>query len=96
MKKIVKIVFLVIFVFFSIVFFSRGNISYENTNVIEKSAIMQFEKDLKDGKEIIPSHYITPRKDYSNRPSKFFFKISRGIEYVMNKTLKKLLKSLSN
>ena len=91
MKKVIKGVFLTMFLLFCVVFFNRGNNTYENENIIKEEAILQFEKDLKEGKEIIPSHYITPKKDYNNVASCTALSISHMIEWVVDKTLKKLL-----
>ncbi len=91
MKRAIKGVFLVFVILFCIVFFNRNNNYYENTNIIGEEAILRFEKDLKEGKEIVPSHYMTPRKDYNNRASQIGLGISHVIEKVVNKTLKKFL-----
>lgn len=91
MKKVIKGVFIILFILFSVIFFNRKNNYYENENVIGEEAILQFEKDLKEGKEIIPSNYITPKKDYNNIASKIGLELSHMIELVVEKTLKKLL-----
>ena len=96
MKKIPKFIFLVLFILFTIVFFNRGNNYYENTNIIGEDAIKQFEEDLKEGKEINPKNYITPRKNYNNRISRYTLKVSHMIEFVFDKSLKKLLKYIAS
>ena len=94
MKKVIKGVFLTMFLLFCVVFFNRGNNTYENENVIKEEAIIQFEKDLKEGKEIVPSEYLIPEKDYQNKASSLGIKTSHLIEKVFKKGLKFLVRYL--
>lgn len=96
MKKTTKFIFILLLVLFSITFFNRSNNYYENTNVIGEDAIKQFEKDLKEGKEIIPKNYITPKKDYNNNICKYTLKTSKLIDFIFDKTLKRLLKYVAS
>ena len=96
MKKMPKYIFVLLFVLFCFTFFNRGNNYYENTNIIGEDAIKQFEKDLKEGKEINPKNYITPKKNYNNRITRFTLKVSKVIEFVFEQSLKKLLKYVAN
>ena len=96
MKKLIKGIFSVFFLFFLLIFFNRNHNYYENSNVIPEEAIQRFENDLKEGKEIIPANYITPKKQYNNRATKVCLVISRGIEFVVDKTLRKFLDYLSH
>lgn len=95
MKRIIKVLFLGMIILFLIVFINRNNNYYENTNIIKEEAIKQFEKDLRDGKEIIPSHYITPKKDYNNKASIIGLKTSKIIEKIVKKTLNKMIRYIS-
>ena len=54
------------------------------------------EKDLKEGKEIVPNHYLPPHKNYNNIASRTGLKISKFIEIVVNKTLKRMIEYLSS
>ena len=95
MKRIIKVLFLGMIILFLIVFINRNNNYYENTNIIKEEAIKQFEKDLKEDKEIIPSHYITPKKDYNNKAALIGLKTSKIIEKIDKKTLNKMIRYIS-
>ena len=95
MKKIVKASILVVFIIYIITFVNRNNY-YENTQVLSDNAIKHFEEDLKSGKEINPSNYLPKKKEYNNKTSIFFLKLSKTIEYVVNHSLKKALQYLDN
>lgn len=95
MKRITKVVSVVLLLLFLIVFFNR-NSYYDDTNVLSDEAIKRFETDLKEGKEIIPSNYLSKKRNYNNRLSVLCFKISKSIEVVVNGALKGLLRYLDN
>ena len=65
MKKIIKPIFMIIIILFFMVFINRNNY-YENRTVLSEKSIKQFELDLKEGKEINPSNYLTKEKNYNN------------------------------
>ena len=78
--------------------FVANNHQYINAlDIVKKDAgTMIEEKDLKEGKEIVPSNYISPKKDYHNRISSFTLKISKSIEYIFDKALRKVLKYIAS
>mgnify|MGYP003571241610 CR=1 FL=1 len=94
MKKLIKLIFMVLVVLFLILFLNKNNNYYENENILTQEAIIQFEQDLKEGKDIVPSNYITKKKDYNNKASIFGRKCSNLIEKGVNKVIKKLLSSI--
>ena len=97
MNNIIKLFFLILCVFFLSLYFGRYTTDYyENKKVLTDEAIIQFEKDLKEGKEIVPSHYMTPEKNYQNKVSSFTLKTSHFIESVFRKGLKTLVRYLDN
>ena len=96
MKKVIRGIVTILVILFLILFLNKNNNYYENEKILTEEAILQFEKDLEEGKELIPSNYITPRKDYDNKVSKLGRKCSNAIEKVVNKLLKKFLESLEN
>jgi len=96
MKKIIKYPLGVLIILFLILFLNKNNNYYENEKILTQEAILQFEKDLEEGKKIIPSNYITPKKEYNNKASTFGLKCSSEIEKVVNKILQKLLESLES
>ena len=95
MKKIIKGSLLIMIIIYIITFVNRNNY-YENTQVLSDNAIKHFEEDLKSGKEINPSNYLPKKKDYNNKTSLFFLKVSKTIENVVNCSLKKVLQYLDN
>ena len=94
MKKTIKIIFFILCILFLLLFLNKNNYYYENETILTEEAIHRFEEDLKEGKEIIPSHYITPKKEYNNKVSIFGLKCSNLIEKVTNRILKKILESI--
>ena len=96
MKKAFNFLFLVIIVFFLSLYFSRYKSDYyDNKNILTKEAIEQFEKDVKDGKQIIAKNYIPEEKDYSNKVSSFGIKTSNVIEDTFHKGLKAMMSYLN-
>lgn len=93
MQKIIKTIFSIFLILFLLLYLNRSNnyYYYQNNKVLSDEAIIQFEQDLKDGKEINPSNYITPEKNYNNKASTLGLKSSIFIEKIVNKLLKKLL-----
>lgn len=96
MKKVIRGFAVVLILLFLILFLNKNNNYYENENILTDEAIKQFEKDLKEGKELVPSNYITPKKNYDNKISKLGRKCSNTIDKIVNKILKKFLDSLEN
>ena len=94
MKKVIKIIFFILCILFLLLFLNKNNNYYENENILTQEAIHRFEQDLKEGKEIVPSHYITPKKEYNNKASFFGLRCSRMIEKLTNQLLKKLIESI--
>ena len=94
MKKVLKGVFILLFLLFLLIFVNKNNNYYESDNILTKEAIEAFEEDIKEGKQIIPSNYIQPKKEYNNRVSKLGLKTSKVIENIINRILKKLLDSI--
>ena len=96
MNKTIKLLGSLLVIMFLSVYFSRFNSSYyENKNILTEEAIIQFEKDVKEGKNINVSTYLKEEKDYSNKASSIAMKTSNFIESGFKKTLKLLFKALS-
>lgn len=94
MKRAIKGVFLMLLLFFLVLFLNKNNNYYENETILTEAAIEEFERDLKEGKKINPSHYIQPKKDYNNQVCKIGIKCSMMIEKAVNTLLKKILDSI--
>jgi len=95
MNKSYKIVGIVIIILFLSLFFSKYNYNYnENKSILTEEAIKRYEQDLKEGKEINPSNYRVPDKNYNNKASKVGVKASQIIEKVFKKGMKYIMNSL--
>ena len=75
-KKIFNIIVWILFISFLAVYFAQANGYYEDVQnkktTLTEEKIKQFEKDVKDGKEIKVENYIVNiKKDYSNKISDF-------------------------
>ena len=95
MNKTIKIIGIVLFIMFLSVYFSRYNTNYyENRNVLTEEAIVKFEQDIKEGKDISINTYLKEEKDYNNKASTIGLKLSQGIEIGFKKSLKLLFKCM--
>ena len=95
MNKIVKCILIVISILFLSLYFSNyNNKYYESKTYLTEEAIKNYEKDLKDGKNIISNKYIPKEKEYNNNASKIGIKTSNFIEKIINKGIKYLAKYL--
>ena len=95
MNKIVKVILIVLSIFFLSLYFSNyNNEYYENKTYLTEEAIKDYEKDLKEGKNITSNNYVPKDKNYNNNFSKIGIKTSNIIESIINKTLKYLVKNL--
>ena len=95
MNKTIKIIGIVLFVMFLSVYFSRYNTNYyENRNVLTEEAIVKFEQDIKEGKDISINTYLKEEKDYNNKDSTIGLKLSQGIDIGFKKSLKLLFKCM--
>lgn len=97
MNKVFKFIGITIIILFLSLYFSKyNNEYYENKNDLTEEAIKKYEKDLKEGKNIIPSEYIPKEKDYNNKVSKMGMKASRLIEKIINSSVKYAVKYIDN
>ena len=97
MKRIIKVLFIIILILFLSLYFSKyTNSFYENKKVLTDEAILQFEEDLKKGREIDSSNYLREEKDYNNKMSRIGLKSSMIIEKSFKKILKYSMNYLDN
>ena len=95
MNKTLKIVGVLLVIMFLSVYFSRYNSNYyANQNVLTEEAIVKFEQDIKEGKDITVSSYLKEEKNYDNKLSEIGLKISNGIETGFKKGLKFIFKCM--
>ena len=95
MKKIIKVVFLFLFLFYIILFITKNNNYYENEKILTPEAIERFEDDIKSGRKIVTSDYIIEPKNYKNKANILGIKSSNTIEKIVNKLLKRFLDYLN-
>ena len=97
MNKILKVLGLILIIFFLSLYFSKYNNNYYNdkSNLTEE-AIKRYEKDLKEGKSINSNNYKVVEKDYNNKASIIGLKTSKLIEDTFSYGLKHLMKYLNN
>lgn len=97
MKRLIKLIGIILLIFFLALYLSSYNTSYyENKNILTEDAIKRFEKDLKEGKKINVNNYIEKEKNYNNKVSTYTLKLSNLIDKCINKSLKLVLKYLEN
>ena len=95
MNKTLKIVGVLLVIMFLSVYFSRYNSNYyENQNVLTEEAIVKFEQDINEGKDITVSSYLKEEKNYDNKISEIGLKISNTIEAGFKKCLKFIFKCM--
>ena len=95
MNKIIKIILIIITIFFLSLYFSNyNNTYYQNKTYLTEEAIKKYEKDLKENKIITSKKYITKEKNYNNKASSIGLKSSNLIEKIINISLKYLSKYL--
>ncbi len=97
MKRLIKLIGVILLIFFLALYLSSYNTSYyENKNILTEDAIKRFEKDLKEGKKINVNNYIEKEKNYNNKVSTYTLKLSNLIDKCINKSLRLVLKYLEN
>ena len=96
MNKIIKIVFVFLFIFFLALYFSKYNSTlFESEVELTNQAILQYEKDLKSGKIIDSKNYVLPKKNYSNKASKLGVKASNLVDFLFRKLFSSLKQLIS-
>ena len=92
MKRLIKLIGIILLIFFLALYLSSYNTSYyENKNILTEDAIKRFEKDLKEGKKINVNNYIEKEKNYNNKVSTYTLKLSNLIDKCINKSLRLVL-----
>lgn len=101
MNNIIKIFLLIIIFCFFAMFFSSSSGYYEyelnkKTN-LTNDAIIKFEQDIKDGKQIDVNNYIvSENKDYSNNFSNAGLKLSNKIKKIFSEGVKFIFNSIGD
>ena len=101
MNNIIKLTILATVLIFLIMFFtsSSGYYEYElnkKTN-LTNDAILKFEQDIKDGKEIDINNYVVQdNKDYSNKFSNAGISLSNKIKKIFSEGVKFIFNSIGD
>lgn len=98
-KNIIRFSFLSIFFFFLCLYFYQASNYYEYINYkrtkINYEKIEEFEKDLKDGKNVSKKDYLVKEKSYSNKIYELGIETSNLIEKSFNKVMRYLFSEAS-
>lgn len=99
-EKIVKMFFFILLFGFLVLLFAESNGYYQTkatkTKILTEEQIKQFEEDIKEGKDIDLSSYITEEKSYTSKLSNNIYKISLKLEKGIDKTIKSIFKAVNN
>ena len=84
-----KIIMYFLVILFSLLYFTGQTGYYENkiskSTKLTKDAILEFEKDVRDGKAVDIKDYIdSNNKNYQNKYSKLGYTISETIDITLN------------
>jgi hypothetical protein len=98
-KNYIIVLMLFLFIIFIILYISKETGYYEykvhQKTVLTEEAIIQFEKDVAEGKNVKASDYITENYiDYSNKITKISSFLGRKVEGIFNNGIKKVVKVL--
>ena len=95
MNRLGKVAGIALIILFFSLYFSKYNMDYnQNKKILTEEAIIEYEKDIKEGKEINPEKYQEPEKNYNNKVAEVGLKTSKIIEKGFKKGLRLLMKSL--
>ena len=98
-NRVVKIL-LFLFVIFLMLYISKETGIYEyktyNKTKLTEEAMLKFEKDVSEGKNVTINDYIEEEKDYSNFITKSGTSLNKMVESFMNDGIKKALKILGH
>lgn len=100
-KTITKVFFTILFVIFIALMFANKTGYYKtksyNNVVLTNEQIMEFEKDILEGKEIDVKKYTKDMDvDYTNGLSNALYTISLKLERVVDKTIQYIFKGANN
>lgn len=100
MKKVIKNIPIFIFILLIGLYFSYQNGYYDKymrdkINLTNQN-IEQFEKDIKDGKDITIEDYLQEEKSYATKTSNMSLKVSNKLEKIINQGIKFIFRKISN
>lgn len=89
-KSKFKIIFVFIALLFTFFYFSNNNLYYQNKStknaILTKEAILEFESDIKDGKNVDIKDYLNSnrKENYSNKYSNLGNQVSELLSNIIN------------
>lgn len=95
--KIIRKIFLAIFIAFTVLYFTQATGYYEyqlhEKVILNEEKIKQFEQDIKDGKDINVDNYITEEViNYENNVSKLGLTISNNLSSTIKDSMNSVFK----
>ncbi len=97
-KNIFRLVFLVLIILFIALYLTQLTGYYEfqesKKSSLTKDAIERFEKDVKEGREIVAKNYLVEEKNYQNKASSLGMKVSGLIEKGFNRAMNALFREV--
>ena len=89
-SNFLKVLFIMLFISYITIFIAQksGYIDFQNykKSYLTKEKIMEFEKDVKNGKKIkIENYRVTTKSNYSNKLSNIGYFISKNISTLIYK-----------
>ena len=99
-KNIVKVFIVFLIVAFLGLFYAYQNGYYRKVQgdkvILTNQKIEEFEKDIKDGKDITIEDYLEEEKDYSTNSTKLSLKISDKIADGIDRVIKFIFQKLGS
>lgn len=96
MNKTLKAILEVLLIFFLSLYVSKYTIiDNENKKILTERAILEYEQDLKEGKDITSKNYQPKEKNYNNKISKLGRNLSKMIEKTFDKSFDYIIKYLN-
>ena len=86
----------VIIIFLSLYFSKYSADYYEVKSNLTEEAIKNYEKDLKEGKNIVSTNYLPEEKKYNNKAAKLGMNLSHFIENIVDNGFKHIMKYIEN
>ena len=96
MNKTGKMIFQILLILFFSLYISKYTVTdNENKKILTEKAILEYEQDLKEGKDITSKNYQIKEKNYNNKMSNLGRNLSKVIEKVFNKSFDTMIKYLN-
>ena len=98
-RNTVRFIVIILFILFLSLYLAQatGDYNYDKyrKTVLTENAIKNFEKDLREGKEIDMKNYIEKEKNYSNIFSSLGLKASNVLEKCFNSVMNSIFREIN-